>query len=132
MVSWRRVPSFLKPSPGLPTPREQLLGTQPMAPRHLRYADAGLEAFHNDAGLVLARPRTAAARTRDELDPTHLGHATFAPVTLASKLTLKRNVKIIAHGSALRHNPDKTDMWEGSSAYLGLTPSRPSDLGNIA
>jgi hypothetical protein len=38
-------------------------------------------------------------------------------VRLAFKLTLKPNVKIIAHGSALRHNPDTTDMWEGSPAY---------------
>jgi hypothetical protein len=31
-----------------------------------------------------------------------------------------RNVKIIAHGAALRHNPDTAEMWEGSPAYGGF------------
>jgi hypothetical protein len=33
---------------------------------------------------------------------------------------LKCNVKIIAHGSALRHNPDTTETWEQSTAYERL------------
>ena len=45
-------------------------------------------------------------------------------IRLAFKLTLKPNVKIIAHGSALRHIPDTTDMWEGSPAYTGPTPRK--------
>ena len=45
-------------------------------------------------------------------------------IRLAFKLTLKPNVKIIAHGSALRHSPDTTDMWEGSPAYTGPTPRK--------
>ena len=39
-------------------------------------------------------------------------------VRLAFKLTLKPNVKIIAHGSALRHNPDTT-------RYVGRQPRLP-------
>lgn len=89
-----------------------------MAPRHLRHAVAGLEALHHDAGLVLARPPTAAPSARDQLDPPHIRDAATAPVRLAFKLTLKRNVKIIAHGSALRHNPDPTETWEGNAAYV--------------
>src|ERR1700675_2188967 len=85
-------------TPGLATPREQLLGAQPMTPRHLRHADAVREALHHDAGLVLARPSTAAAGTRDQLDPPHIRDAATAPVRLAFKLTFKPNVKIIAHG----------------------------------
>ena len=89
-----------------------------MAPRHLRHADAGLEALHHDAGLVLARPPTAPAGTRDQLDPPHIRDAATAHVRVAFKLTFKPNVKIIAHGSALRHNPDPTETWEGNTAYL--------------
>ena len=88
-----------------------------MAPRYLRYADAAREALHHDTGLVLARPSTAAASARDQFDPPHVRDVATTSVRLAFKLTLKPNVKIIAHGSALRHNPDTTDMWEGSPAY---------------
>ena len=88
-----------------------------MAPRYLRYADAAREALHHDTGLVLARPSTAAASARDQFDPPHVRDVATTSVRLAFKLTLKPNVKIIAHGSALRHNPDITDMWEGSPAY---------------
>src|SRR5450755_777604 len=88
-----------------------------MAPRHLRHADAGLEALHHDAGLVLARPPTSAASARDQLDPSHVRDAAVTPVRVAFKLTFKPNVKIIAHGSALRHNPDPTETWEGNTAY---------------
>src|SRR6202043_4077413 len=95
----------------------QLLGAQPMTPRHLRHADAVREALHHDAGLVLARPSTAAASARDQFDPPHVRGAAVAPLRLAFKLTLKRNVKIIAHGSALRHNPHITETWERSPAY---------------
>ena len=49
--------------------------------------------------------------------------AAIAPLRLAFKLTLKRNVKIIAHGSALRHNPDPTETWEGNTAYGRLKPA---------
>jgi CRISPR-associated exonuclease Cas4 len=88
-----------------------------MAPRYLRYADAAREALHHDTGLVLARPSTAAASARDQFDPPHVRDVATTSVRLAFKLTLKPNVKIIAHGSPLRHNPDITDMWEGSPAY---------------
>src|SRR4030081_3364256 len=92
-----------------------------MAPRYLRYADAAREALHHDTGLVLARPSTAAASARDQFDPPHVRDVATTSVRLAFKLTLKPNVKIIAHGSALRHNPDITDMWEGSPAYVVTT-----------
>src|ERR1700688_1037198 len=108
----------MKRSPGLATPGEQLLRAQPMAPCHLRHADAVREALHHDAGLGLARPPTAPAGARDQLDPPHIRDAATAPVRLAFKLTLKRNVKIIAHGSVLRHNPDPTETWEGNTAYV--------------
>ena len=90
-----------------------------MAPRHLRHADAVREALHHDAGLVFARPPTAAASARDQLNPPHIRDAAITPLRLAFKLTLKRNVKIIAHGSALRYNPDPTETWEGNTAYDG-------------
>src|ERR1700693_6109590 len=63
------------------------------------------------AGLA---PRGA----RYQLEPPHSRDAATAPVRLAFKLTLKRNVKIIAHGSVLRHNPDPTETWEGNTAYV--------------
>src|ERR1700738_1993522 len=107
----------MKRSPGLATPREQLLRAQPMAPSHLRHADAARQTLHHDAGLVLARPSTASANARDQFDPPHVRDAAVTFVRLASKFTLKRNVKIIAHGSALRHNPDTTETWERSPAY---------------
>ena len=88
-----------------------------MAPRHLRHADAGLEALHHDAGLVLTRPSPPAPSARDQLDPPHVRDAATPPARLAFKLTFKPNVKIIAHGSALRHNPDPTETWEGNTAY---------------
>src|ERR1700730_9535601 len=108
----------MKRSPGLATPREQLLRAQPMAPSHLRHADAARQTLHHDAGLVLARPSTASANARDQFDPPHVRDAAVTFVRLASKFTLKRNVKIIAHGSALRHNPDTTETWERSPAYI--------------
>src|SRR6202035_4500604 len=88
------------------------------APCHLRHADAAREALHHDAGLILPRPSPASANARDQLDPPHLRDAATGSGRLASKLTLKRNVKIIAHGSALRHNPDTTETWERSPAYF--------------
>jgi len=88
-----------------------------MAPRYLRRADTVREALHHDAGLDLARPSTAAASARDQFDPPYVRDAAVAPVRLAFKLTLKRNVKIIAHGSELRHNPDTTETWERRTAY---------------
>jgi hypothetical protein len=107
----------MKQSPGLATPREQLLGAQSMSPRNLRHADAARETLLHDAGLVLARPSPPAAGARDQFDPPHVHDAAATPVRLAFKLTLKCNVKIIAHGSALRHNPDTTETWERSPAY---------------
>src|ERR1700674_2782775 len=106
----------MQQSPGLATPPEQLLRAQPVAPRHLRHADAAREALHHDAGLILPRPSPASANARDQLDPPHLRDAATGSGRLASKLALKRNVKIIAHGSALRHNPDTTETWERSPA----------------
>ena len=91
-----------------------------MAPCHLRHTDAAREALHHDVGLILPRPSPASANARDQLDPPHLRDAATGSGRLASKLTLKRNVKIIAHGSALRHNPDTTETWERSPAY-GVT-----------
>jgi Apea-like HEPN len=88
-----------------------------MAPRHLRHADAARKTLLHDAGLVLAQPSPATASARDQFDPPHLRDAAAGSGRLAFKLTLKRNVKIIAHGSALRHNPDTTETWEGSPAY---------------
>src|ERR1700736_4995450 len=116
-ISRCRAHAFMEQNPGLSTPPKQLLRAQPVASRHLRHADAGLEAIHHDAGLVLARPSTPAASARDQFDPPHVRDVATTSVRLAFKLTLKPNVKIIAHGSALRHNPDITDMWEGSPAY---------------
>src|ERR1700722_12270958 len=81
------------------------------------------EALHHDVGLILPRPSPASANARDQLDPPHLRDAATGSGRLASKLTLKRNVKIIAHGSALRHNPDTTETWERSPAY-GLSRER--------
>src|SRR5262245_44699937 len=40
-----------------------------------------------------------------------------AAVDAAFKLTLKLNVKTIAHGPALRHQLSPADRWEGRPAY---------------
>jgi hypothetical protein len=108
------VSSFMNRSPGRATPPGQLLGAQLMAPRNLRHADAAHEALLHDAGPVLARPSPAAPSTHGPFDPPHVRDAAATPVRLA----VKCNVKIIAHGSALRHNPDRTETWERNPAYV--------------
>ena len=62
-----------------------------------------------------------AASARDQFDPPHVRDVATTSVRLAFKPTLKPNVKIIAHGSALRHNPDPTETWEGNTAYESST-----------
>jgi hypothetical protein len=64
----------------------------------------------------------APANARDRLDPPHVRDTAAGFGRLALMLTLKCNVKIIAHGSALRHNPDITETWERSPAYQSAIP----------
>jgi len=68
--------------------------------------------------LLIARPSPAPDGARDQLDPPHRRDVPGASVRVALKLTLKLNVKTIAHGPALRHHLNPADRWERRPAYI--------------
>src|SRR5262249_54963782 len=105
----------------VPPPAKQLLRAQPVSTRHVRHGGAGLEAFDNDTGLVVARPAPPTSRARDQLKPAHIPGLAITLGQLTFKLMLKRMLKLmfktIAHGPALRHSPSPAEMWEQNTAY---------------
>src|SRR5712671_2686476 len=63
---------------------------------------------------------TTPSRTSSICSPLRDGATSLLESSCLTSRRLESNVKIFAHGSALRHNPSTTETWERSPAYVIL------------
>ena len=104
----------------LAPPAEQLLRRQSVPAGDLRDVGTRLGTLEQNARLLLARPPPPTHLAGDQFDPPDPDDIVVALAGLRFKLTLKRMVKSIAHGSASSHHPSPAETWGPKPAYNRL------------